>query len=210
LYTALAPNAERAFNVLFERCAADPECSAAYPELKAIFYGLVDQLNASPAPVILTANGTERTVSLTGDLLIDVLFVGMYNPLVTASMPKMIFDVKQGDFSILRDRLALYFDSSSALGMQMAVQCAEEIPFSQPEDAFSAAEGVQPQIAAFFPSSVQPLFDVCGDWNTGAPDQRENRPVSSDTYILMLAGAGWSQKIFPMPISTNSRQMAIG
>jgi pimeloyl-ACP methyl ester carboxylesterase len=125
---------------------------------------------------------------LDGDLLIDVLFVGLYNPFVTASMPKMIFDIRQGDYGILRERLALYFDASSALGMQMAVQCAEEIPFGQPEDAFAAAQGVQPQIAAFFPFSVRPLFAVCQDWSPEPPDPRENLPVQSDVPALILAG----------------------
>jgi pimeloyl-ACP methyl ester carboxylesterase len=48
LYTALAPNAERAFQVFFERCAADPTCSISYPDLRTVFYQLVDELNASP------------------------------------------------------------------------------------------------------------------------------------------------------------------
>jgi pimeloyl-ACP methyl ester carboxylesterase len=188
LYTALAPNAERAFHVLFERCTADPQCSAAYPDLQTVFYSLVDQLNADPVEVTLTAGGAERRVSLDGDLLIDVLFVGLYNPAVTARMPRMISDIRAGDYRILRDRLGLYFDTSGALGMQMAVQCAEEIPFSQPEEAFTAAEGVQGQIAKFFPASVQPLFAACRDWSSAQPEPGENLPVSGAGPALVLAG----------------------
>jgi pimeloyl-ACP methyl ester carboxylesterase len=188
LYTALAPNAGRAFSVLFAGCAADPACNAAYPDLAATFYALVDQLNASPARIGINADGVDRIVSLDGGLLIDVLFVGLYNPFVTASMPKMIFDIRQGDYALLGERLALYFEASSALGMQMAVQCAEEIPFSGPDDAFAAAQGVQPQIAAFFPVSILPLFAVCRDWHSEPPDPRENQPVQSDVPALVLAG----------------------
>lgn len=188
LYTALAPNAERAFNAFFNRCAADPSCSASYPDLRLVFYGLVDELNAQPVFVSLSVGGAERTVKLDGGLLIDVLFVGLYNPSVTASMPQMIFDIRRGEYGILRRRLALYFDTGSALGMQMAVQCAEEFPFSTAEEAFSAGRGVQPQIAAFFPESVQPLFAVCREWTTTPPDPRENLPVSSDLPALLLAG----------------------
>ncbi len=116
LYTALAPNAERAFNVLFDDCAADPTCNTSYPNLRAVFYQLVDQLNASPATVPLSVNGNNYQVSLTGDLLIDVLFGGLYNPVVTAYMPKMIYQIQNGEYSILRNRLSLYFDTSSASG----------------------------------------------------------------------------------------------
>jgi pimeloyl-ACP methyl ester carboxylesterase len=74
--------------------------------------------------------------------------------------------------------------------MQMAVQCAEEFPFSTPEEAYTAAQGVQPQIAAFFPQSVQPLFAACKEWMVTLPDPRENLPVSSDVPTLVLAGEG--------------------
>jgi pimeloyl-ACP methyl ester carboxylesterase len=188
LYTALAPNAERALNAFFNRCVVDPGCSSAYPDLRSVFYSLVDQLNDRPVFVSLTAGGAERTVKLDGGLLIDVLFGGLYNPAVTASMPEMIFDVRQGNYDILRRRLALYFDTGSALGMQMAVQCAEEIPFNAVEEAFLAAQNVQPQIAAFFPQNVQPLFEVCREWTAAMPDPRENEPVHSDIPSLILAG----------------------
>jgi pimeloyl-ACP methyl ester carboxylesterase len=188
LYTALAPNAERAFNIFFDRCAADPSCDESYPNLRTYFYQLVDQLNANPVSISLNAGGAEQFVRVDGGLLIDVLFVGLYNPVVTASMPKMIYDISQGNYDFLRERLTLYFDTSSARGMQMSVQCAEEFPFDTVEDAYLAAQGVQPQIAAFYPKTVDPLFTVCKEWTTGTPDTRENLPVHSDIPALILAG----------------------
>jgi len=188
LYTTLAPNAERAFNVLFDDCAADPACSASFPNLRTVFYDLVAQLNTSPVTVSLSLGGVNYPVLLTGDLLIDVLFVGLYNPAVTASMPRMIYQIQSGEYSILRNRLSLYFDTSSALGMGTSVQCAEEVPFGSGEDVFTAAQGVQPEIAAFFPQSVQYLFPLCQDWTGNAPNPRENQPVSSDIPTLILAG----------------------
>ena len=190
LYTTLAPNAERAFNIFFDRCAADPNCSNSYPDLHTVFYGLVDELNAHPVWVSLYIDSGKQNVRLDGGLLIDVLFVGLYNPAVSALMPQMIYDVRSGEYSILRERLALYFDTSGALGMQMAVQCSEEFPFSSPEDAYVTAQGVQPQIAAFYPDSVQPLFAVCKEWAVTPPDPRENLAVSSDVPTLVFAGEG--------------------
>ena len=190
LYTSLAPNAERAFNVFFDRCAADPNCNTSYPELRSVFYGLVDTLNTHPVSVSLSIESGKQTVRLDGGLLIDVLFGGLYNPSVSATMPQMIYEIRNGAYGILRQRLALYFETSTALGMQMAVQCAEEFPFSTPQEAYAAAQNVQPQIAAFFPQSVQPLFAVCKEWTAIPPDPRENLPVSSDVPTLVLAGDG--------------------
>ncbi len=68
------------------------------------------------------------------------------------------------------------------------MQCAEEVPFNSANDAYTAAQGVQPEIAAFFPQSVQYLFTVCQDWTGIAPNPRENQPVTSDIPTLILAG----------------------
>jgi pimeloyl-ACP methyl ester carboxylesterase len=188
LYTALAPNSNRAFDVFFDRCLADPACNASYPDLRNVFYRLVDQLNANPVFLNLYAGGAEQSVRVDGGLLIDVLFVGLYNPAVTRSMPQMIYDVLRGDYDILRQRLELYFDASGALGMQMSVQCSEEMPFNAPEEAYALAQGLPQQIAAFYPASVQPLFATCREWPVAPPDPRENLPVLSDLPALILAG----------------------
>jgi pimeloyl-ACP methyl ester carboxylesterase len=189
LYTALAPNAARAFDALFNLCAADPACSETYPDLEATFYQLVNVLNAEPLQLSVHTSGANYPVRVDGGLLVDVLFVGLYNRSVAATMPRMIYDLTQGRTGILEERLRLYFDTSSALGMNMAVQCAEEIPFSPPEEAFQSAQGVRPEVAAFFPANVAPLFAVCESWSPGSPDPRENRPVTSDVPALVLAGA---------------------
>lgn len=187
LYTALAPNAARAFKVLFDRCAADPACSQAYPNLEASFYNLVDQLNANPLMINVRAYGNTYPVLVDGDLLVDVLFTGLYNPSVIGYMPKMISNIQRGNTAILKERLGLYFDTSTALGLQMSVICAEELPFSSPEEAFDLAQGTPPQIANFFPGSVQPLFTACQAWGAD-PDPRENLPVTSSIPALVLGG----------------------
>ena len=187
LYTALAPNAQRAFDVFFGLCASDPGCSAAYPDLEAVFYNLVEALNASPLPVTFTAYGEEHRARLDGGLLVDVLFTGLYNPQVAAAMPAMIYALNRGETRRLQPRLALYLDSSSALGMNMAVQCNEETPFSPPQEAYTLARDTHPALSAFFPDSVQPLFAVCQDWGLEAR-AGENDPVTAETPALVLAG----------------------
>jgi pimeloyl-ACP methyl ester carboxylesterase len=190
LYTALAPSAQRAFEVFFARCQGDASCSSSYPDLRNVFYQLVDQLNYTPVWVALRAGGAEHSVRLTGGLLVDVLFTGLYNPAVTVSMPQMIYDIRRGDYGILRNRLALYFDHSSALGMMMSVQCNEEIPFDNMAAAQTAAQGVPAQISSYYLPSIQPLFEACQAWSGATLDPRENLPVSSDIPALILAGDG--------------------
>jgi pimeloyl-ACP methyl ester carboxylesterase len=190
LYTSLAPNAQRAFEVFFGRCEQDPVCSASFPDLRNVFFQLVDQFDQTPLLVSLFDRGTERSVNMDGGLLVDVLFTGLYNPAVTASMPQMIFDVRDGEYGILRKRLLLYFQPSSALGMLMAVQCNEELPFDGMDTATAAAQGVQSRISTYYLRSIQPLFEACRGWASANPDPLENQPVSVGVPMLVLAGDG--------------------
>lgn len=184
LYTELARNADRAFRVFFDRCAADPTCSSSYPDLEGRFYSLVERLNQNP--VMVSASGYD--IRLTGNLLIDVLFVGLYNPAVMDRMPEMIAQVESGVYSLLRTRLDLYFDASSALGMQMSVQCREEILFGTMAELESAGDGVRTEIVETFAGTVRPLFEVCPRWGVLPADPVENQPVASDIPSLILAG----------------------
>ena len=184
LYSQLAANAERAFNAFFA------EYQDQYPTLRDDFYALVARLNGNPGVLRVVKNdGRAVEVRVDGGLLIDVLFVGLYNPAVTARMPALIYAAANGDFEPLRGRVALYFDEGTALGMQMAVQCNEEIPFVGAGELAANAAGVQPQVAAFYTATMQALFAGCAGWLPAAPDPRENQPVTSDTPVLILAGS---------------------
>jgi pimeloyl-ACP methyl ester carboxylesterase len=48
LFTSVPQAAGRAFDVLFQGCAADRSCNATYPHLQAVFYQLVADLNTTP------------------------------------------------------------------------------------------------------------------------------------------------------------------
>lgn len=188
LYASLAPNAQRAFDAFFASCAANAACDRSFPDLETVFYAQVDRLNQEPVQVSLIAAGEQHSALVTGELLIDVLFVGLYNPLVTAGMPAMIYELQRGETAILEQRLALYFEDAPAIGMQMAVQCAEEFSFSSPERPYELAGEVRPALAAFFPDSLQPLYAVCQDWALPPARPYENEPVVTDRPLLILAG----------------------
>ncbi len=190
LYLPLAANAERAFNVLFDNCAADPTCNHAYPDLKTSFYELVDRLDAQPVDITLPEGGAGagRQVRLTGGLLVDVLFTGMYKRGVIAWMPKMIAQINAGVYDLLIGRLRLYFEEDTGGGMTISVQCHEELPFGSPEKLIESSTAARREIANFYTARLLPLYSVCPLWGAGAPDAIENQPVRSTVPALVLAG----------------------
>lgn len=76
---------------------------AAYPELQTVFYELVDQLNASPItfPVTQPLSGETYDVLMNGDGLIGFLFQSLYSTELIPLLPKIIFDIREGNYDIL-------------------------------------------------------------------------------------------------------------
>ena len=60
-----AQNSQRALDLIFDRCLADPACKAAFPNLKAEFKDLFARLAAQPVTEKLPAAADEQTGSVT-------------------------------------------------------------------------------------------------------------------------------------------------
>ena len=194
LYAAVPANLDRALNVFFDGCAADPACSQAYPELETVFYELVNQLNVSPVTFPVTQPITDETYDMlmSGDGLIGFLIKSLYSTELIPLLPKIIFDIRDGNY----DTLALFEGSFLvdmefvSTGMQYSVQCGEEVHFSTPGE-FAAAAEAYPEIQNLLDSSLslgEPIFTICEIWGAKEADPIENEPVSSSIPTLVLAG----------------------
>lgn len=191
LYVPLAANAERSFDAMFSACASDPDCAATYPDLESTFYQTVDSLNASPVRVSVNNpnDGLTYDALLTGDLLVDIVFVTMYRPDVMVNVPQLIADIRSSYYSpFLQRRLALYFDRTSSRGMTVSVQCHEEIPFSTYGELAAAGESAQPQVAHNYVLEMKMFYDLCPLWGAGLGAPFENEPVRSSIPTLIFAG----------------------
>jgi pimeloyl-ACP methyl ester carboxylesterase len=197
----------RALNQLFERCAADPDCSEAYPDLKKTFFDTVAQLNENPASyqIIDPTSRQVYAVKMDGDGLIGVTFQFLYLTEVIPMLPQIITDAHNGNFTMLaqiRSVLLRNINLSSA-GMQFSVQCTEEASFSSKED-FMAVLPEHPELATFYSHALVGAltYDVCQFWPAGQANPEENQAVHSDIPTLVMtsefdpiAYPGWSKQV---------------
>ena len=194
LYTALPSNIDRAYNVLFDGCAGDPECSLAYPELETVFYDTVETLDINPVLVPMNNPFTDEQVDvlIDGVGFMDMVFESLYSADVIALLPELIFDVQNSRF----ETFALLLESLLAdiqyfsLGMHLSVQCNEEVRFGTPEE-IDAAVDAHPNVRAIFEntsSEGEGLFATCDIWGAGRAASIENQPVSGEIPTLIMAG----------------------
>ena len=129
--TDRAANAERAFRALFDGCAADLACAAAYPDLETVFYDLVAQFNDTPASFFAQdpRTGTVYNVVLTGDRLVRTLLAALTDASLIPFVPLVAASIRAGDFTLMSQATSLltFGGRGQSAGMFYSVNCADEV-----------------------------------------------------------------------------------
>jgi pimeloyl-ACP methyl ester carboxylesterase len=183
-------NTMEAFRLLFDDCAGDPNCSAAFPDLEGVLLETVARLNEAPDAEIYGDDlvGTIEQAMKAGEEFIVML-------------PMMIYQVAEDDFELYEELAAdlnwaeasAKFqgeeDRSDSEGMYNSVMCRDEYAFGDPDLAEQLALAEIPD--EFFPamfSTTEGMFETCAEWDAGAAVPLENEPVISDIPTLIMVG----------------------
>ena len=194
LQTQTPTNLKQAMDVFFATCEADADCSTTYPELETVFWELVDQLNQDPITLTVSDlfSGETHAALINGDALVGRLFGSLYSAELTASFPKLIFNTRDGNLDLLTRSTSIAISQLDfvSFGMQMSVQCNEEISFTDPDEA-AAAAAQYPELENLFTySGVVGLLglEICSAWDSGLALPIENEAVVSDIPTLIIHG----------------------
>lgn len=186
LYSSQAANAERALNVLLGNCAADPACSAAYPDLRQSFLDAVDVLDADPVTLPVFRPDRQYIAQVDGRLFVEMVYNLLYDVATLPTVPRWITVARD------RDQLAIAREVNAALGYAnhwgayLSVQCRDEVAFESRAGLEAAAAGVAAPLRSAYATGL--MFELCEVWDVGQPPAVENEPVESDIPALLLAG----------------------
>jgi pimeloyl-ACP methyl ester carboxylesterase len=190
LYEDEALSADRAFNLLFQTCAADSDCNKSYPDLKGTFARTVAQLNQKPVTVRVQdpKDGKNYDVLVTGDRFVAAVARTFYVTGYLPYLPSIITQASAGSSRALNLVITnLLFGADLAYGMHFAVQCSEEVPFNKAAAVAAALQKVQPELRGAY-SGLSGLFTLCQGWGIKAAPARENEAVRSNIPALLVAG----------------------
>ena len=196
LYDEGAVGNDHMLDRLFDDCAADPACHAAYPDLETVFYDLVEQLDVEPLTVEVTSPlaGQFDDVIVDGAKLTSAVMWALHSSSYIPLVPQAIYDIHDGDYSYLGHCLALPISTyeNLALGVMLSVNCHEQIFSSTPKELRVDLYG-----------GGEVLFHICDEWGAAPFDPREGEPLVSDIPTLIFAG-----EYDPTTPSMFSRQVA--
>lgn len=189
-----ANTAQRALSELFSACENDAACAEMYPNLEAVFYETVDELNTAPVTITIPNLRTGGSIDalVTGDDFVGLVFQAMYIDTMIQDLPDYIYTAAKGDVSPFSTvlLLQLYQLDFISYGMYYAVNCNEEYPFDTVETIQSTLDSVPEGLVGFARlGMIDPeQLQVCRDLGTRTPDVIENQPVISDIPTLVMSG----------------------
>lgn len=188
LLVGFARGVDHALNRLFDDCAADEKCKAAFPDLRKDWAAVV--ANVSKAPVTFDALNSvtrqKQQVTMTREGFAELVRLMLYQPNVMSIMPLLIHQMSQGDFSqfsYYAFQVQRGLDLGIARGMQLSVFCAENVPFIKESDIEAGTAGT------FYGGARARLYlKACEQWPHGEVPAKFHAPIKSDTPVLMLSG----------------------
>lgn len=182
---AMDADSQRALDLSFAACAADPACAAAFPDPARELNALLEQLAAEPVRVTLDDpfTGLPTDVELSREAVASTIFSLSYSPETTALIPLLIARAYQaGDLRPLAAQSLILGRRNSetiAIGLRNAVICTEDVPHYP----------ATPTNVGYLGSFISEIFAAsCRAWPQGEADPAARTLLRSAVPTLLLSG----------------------
>lgn len=186
--TAFAPGAQASIEHVFEDCAAQGDCAAAFPRLEADFERLLEMFADGPVSTsIQQEDGTEVPVEMhRGDFAYAIRGM-LYNSRGTRVLPAAIHQAAAtGDVSEFAQR---YWQRQVALrpvvamGVHFGIICTEDMPFIDRSKVAAQTEGT------FLGGYLMEQYGgICAEWPRGELPDDYLEPVTAEIPVLLVSG----------------------
>lgn len=164
---------KQTLQALFDDCKADPACSAAYPDLEAVYQAVTAQLDSQPIRVETPIDQNMTVVRFVdGDAFRNIILWMLRDPRTINAIPQFIYHTRDGERSMLNLSVAfpVYAFDSISIGVYISVTCRDQV-YVMSMDALD-----------------ETIRNLCRVWDAQPPLPGENDPLISDIPTLILAG----------------------
>ena len=184
-FSEFALNAYKAFTRVFDACAADENCHAAYPDPEEQLSEVVNALNAEPQSMTYE----NQTLYYNGGDFLDTVYLFPYAHLA-GMLPFLIDQASQGDFEYVEQYMSFTLEveprDTIAEGTQNSILCREEIPYETYQDLIELGDSIPSHYLQPYQSDLP--WRICEIWGVDPADPYVNQPVYSDVPTLILEG----------------------
>ena len=188
----IASDAQKSLDGIFARCAADPECGRAFPDLAGEFSQLLSRVEKGPVKITLEHPSTCKptAVLFNRDRLSAAIRLFSYSPESAALLPLLVHDsYATGDFRRFAAQsmiVAEQVEGSINLNVHHSVVCAEDVPFYRRDGKFAGDARAESQ--AYLGEAYRKLESICEHWPAAVVPSGFKAPVRSNAPVLLLSG----------------------
>jgi pimeloyl-ACP methyl ester carboxylesterase len=201
----------RLLNLTLGGCAAQPSCAKAFPNLKARFWHLVEQLDRHPHHVdIRVAGGGSLGLNVSGYFFQQDVAGLLGDPFAQPFAPAIIDDLIRNGIDPLYDfTIDPPFPSADVIpdGRTRAYRCREFFAF-QTRDTIQVAMDRFPRWSRVARAGFADDHHICHLFDVGRASAVRN-PVSSDAPTLVFEGE-WDPAVPNPPIEAAARHFRNG
>lgn len=167
IYSGTAVSAQRTLELFFQRCAEHEQCNQIYPDLKKVFYEVVDQLNLHPLVLKVNdlASGNTFTIQVDSQRFIEQVVTTFRRNEVSfvAELPQMIYQTSQGKTDKLSAMVGRFIeqDIPKEIIMKDRINCVERVQYITLETVKASNQSADPRIAAGYNRQYEQLIETC-------------------------------------------------
>jgi pimeloyl-ACP methyl ester carboxylesterase len=176
------------FTQIWDACAADKACNAAYPDPEGELRKVVDSLNAKPVTLKVDVKGTSTDVVVNGQTAMAAISDSMVQSGFNQKLPYLVYQMSAGELqTALAPLVATRLDPGDTANVQhYAINCSDD-PMTQ-ADIATATNVVDPLYAGLVADQAIRDADACDALGlTQLPDSTDT-PLTGDIPTLLLQG----------------------
>jgi pimeloyl-ACP methyl ester carboxylesterase len=193
LFTAMPGSLDRALQLLYTDCAAQPACHKLTPNLRTTLAQLIARRTVRPVDLaVRSRNGQLSSVRIDGAQLVKIVLGSLAQSRLIPLLPLAIESAANGDYGLIREleRQRQQRAEGHSAAMYYAVECSEDLALAG-LSARQAAAARYPLLVGYY-HSVQEFTpaseDLCRTWGVNGPSREVSAPVVSNVPALLLAG----------------------
>jgi pimeloyl-ACP methyl ester carboxylesterase len=187
--------AAESITAIYAACDADNACQAAFPDGRAEYSGVLNDLAAHPRTVHVIDPKTGKDTPVVIDAY-KLAYTIQFGTLIGSppKVPSMIHNLAVGDGTeaALEVLAGVFPPDFNSYGLQYGVMCREMIGRTEPDRVAAAGARDFPDAPASItavPSMFPWAFTDCAKWDVPAAPPRVPRAVRSDVPVLLTSGA---------------------
>lgn len=190
LGSEVALRSQYALNKLIARCASDPSCAAAIPNLQGDIDYLLQSLERNPIEVTYEnfTTGRIEQSKITHDHIALLIRMYLYNAYSLALLPPMLHEAAANkNFAPLAratNHLVKKLGQSIAIGLHNSIMCTEEFPYLQIDEALPERNSENYMGADL----INVIKDICAVWPKGELLKTMKMPLASEIPTLLFSG----------------------